>query len=142
MFPEDTSVMTLETHRQFHTSAQAFRELADGLTLYTHEPDPEKLKQIGRQLARIGWNALFTSIVIDEMSEKTQLISGLSEFSSVDQLFHEIDGLMVAANYLRKHVLAIKKELKQEALVGEDIQLALHQLSKRLKELSNECRTI
>ena len=70
---DQPNAQTLDVRGNFHTVANAMRELADRLTFFCSDPEQVRLSVLSGELKQIGWNSLFVSSTIDNLSRLTMI---------------------------------------------------------------------
>ena len=138
--PDHTSLLTVDSAQQMRLAAKSMRDLAFGLEQYASEPCFSAVNKISRDLSRIGWNALYTSLLMADLAETMQENSGQPDQTEPNQFFEHLDALLTAINYFSRSVA----RLKREGMPGKDDEGARArwvELYDRLKEVTYECRS-
>ena len=70
------SLLTVDAAQQMRLAAKSMRDLAFGLEQYASEPCFTAINKISRDLSRIGWNTLYTSLLMADLAEAMQEENG------------------------------------------------------------------
>lgn len=138
--PDQTTLLTVETAQQMRQAAKAMRDLAFGLEQYASEPSFSAINKIGRDLNRMGWNALYTSLLLGDLADLMQEETH-GEQAKADDFFQNLDALFTAVNYFSRSLTRIKA-MKNKQDTGETAKVHLLDLQNRLKEVARECKSI
>lgn len=137
---DQPNAQTLDVRGNFHTVANAMRELADRLTFFCSDPEQVRLSVLSGELKQIGWNSLFVSSTIDNLSRLTMIGTRPFVNESVSEVKRQIDSLLVAVNYLNRSVKSLKSERVNLNNSLEEVDEAFQCLAEKLGEVIGECQ--
>jgi hypothetical protein len=138
--PDQTTLLTVETAQQMRQAAKAMRDLAFGLEQYASEPSFSAINKIGRDLNRMGWNSLYTSLLLGDLADLMQEETH-GEQEKADDVFQNLDALFTAVNYFSRSLTRITA-MKIDKRTSETARVHLLDLQNRLKEVARECKSI
>lgn len=139
--PDHPSLLTVDAAQQMRLAAKSMRDLACGLEQYASEPCFTAINKISRDLSRIGWNTLYTSLLMADLAEAMQEENGgQPERMKIETYCQHLDALLTAINYFSRSIVRLKSAAKhlQE---DEEIKPHLAELYNRLKEVTRECKS-
>jgi hypothetical protein len=141
--PTEATQLSAETIYQLCSAAKAMRSLAEGLDQYSNDPDPKNLGQMSCDLNSVGWNALFTSVLIKDLTCALQCKWGDLALYDSEALFEQADILLTAVQYLSKSIETFKETVKQiTAFDRERVLKTSRELEQHLKEVLRECQSL
>jgi hypothetical protein len=139
--PDHASLLTVDSAQQMRLTAKSMRDLACGLEQYASDPCFSAVNKISRDLSRIGWNALYTSLLMADLAEAMQESSEQPERTESNQFFQHLDALLTAINYFSRGIARLKR--MQKPIPGDgEAKFVLAELCDRLKEVTYECRSL
>jgi hypothetical protein len=140
--PDHASLLTVDASQQMRLAAKSMRDLAFGLEQYASEPCFSAVNKISRDLNRIGWNALYTSLLMADLAEALQEEIGNPPDRMKDDVFYQqLDALLTATNYFSRsitHLKTIGKNIQR----NEETRIHSAELYHRLKEVAYESRSL
>jgi hypothetical protein len=140
--PDHASLLTSDASQQMRLAAKSMRDLAFGLEQYASEPCFSAINKISRDLNRIGWNALYTSLLMADLADALQEEVGDPQERVKDDVYYQqLDALLTATNYFSRsiaHLKCIGKNIQR----NEESRIHSAELYHRLKEVAHECRSL
>lgn len=139
--PDHASLLTVDSAQQMRLAAKSMRDLAFGLEKFASEPCFSAVNKISSDLSHIGWNALYTSLLMADLAEAMQESSEQPDRTESSQFFEHLDALLTAINYFSRSIARLKRAERLTKGDGE-VKIHLAELYDRLKEVTYECRSI
>jgi hypothetical protein len=140
---EMATPISSETIDQLRKAAKAMRALAEGLDRYSNDPELGNLFEISCSLNRIGWNALFTSVLIGDLACAMQGNSDKKSPFHPQEYFEYADALLTAIRYLLKSIETLNVTAIQEYdFDREEVLRTSRELEQRLGEVLHECQSL
>jgi hypothetical protein len=123
-------------------AAKSMRDLAIGLEHYASEPCLSAIHKIGRDLNRMGWNALYTSLLMIDLAEVLQEgVENPTEQVKEDIYYQQLDALLTAINYFSRSIVHVKS-VGKNVQRNEESRGHSTEIYHRLKEVAYECRSL
>jgi hypothetical protein len=139
--PDHPSLLTVDAAQQMRQAAKAMRDLAFGLEQYAAEPSFSAVNKISHDLSRVGWNAIYTSLLMAELAEAMQEENGNPQGrTESSHFFQHLDALLTAINYFSRSIIRLKR-IGKNLRGTEEIKPHWTELYDRLKEVSRECKS-
>ncbi len=137
--PHTANVLTrnhiIDVSRKIHVLAHEMAEFA-GRT------GPDYLKTIAVEISQIGWNALFAARSIDEIRGQSCRRSEAPLDAQLQQICQQVDALYTAVRYMEISVEDLQKwGMELPEAEQKNVASMLHDLSKRLNEVANVCKS-
>lgn len=138
---DQPNAQTLDVCSNFLTVATAMRELAERLTFFCSDPEHvPRLTVLSGELKKIGWNSLFVSSTIDNLSRLSMIGTRPSAYEPSLELIRQMDSLMVAVDYLNRSVKSLKSERLNLNSSLKEVDEAFQCLAEKLGEVIGECQ--
>ena len=127
---------------QFLVVADSLRKIADQLSSFDLNFEPEKLTTISSELKQIGWNTLFVSSSIDTLLLSVFPQSNIRVLKDHTDLLNQINGLQVAADYLARTIHYLTPDDLGTSPYHLEIHGAFLRLGDMLMGVAGECKRI
>ena len=138
---DEVSLLMVDSVQQVRFAVKSLHDLALDLEKCAAGPSSASVDKISYDLSCVGWNALYASRLVADLSEIIRADDEKTGGNEPPHIFQQLDSLLIATNYFSRSVADLKRFVGVYPL-REETRNQLAELYIRLREATHECKSL